>query len=175
MSLEQCQRGIRTSNQQWADQKWVRPENLHVTIAFLGDVAHETVPALSETIRHAVVSSDSLEFAFETLQAAPRSRRASMIWAHVAEEGSITALEATITAGLAPFGFEPDKRPYVPHVTLVRARKPVQSPLNLDEVFDASGLRLLRVSDPEVTFFTSQLTPRGPQYSKIGSWKVKRA
>ena len=93
------------------------PENLHITLSFLGDSAPEQAAAAKAVI-------DSLHFdpfavSIESLGCFRRDR-GDLWWAGVNRNKPLLGLQRRLTDGLASVGFEPEKRKYSPHVTLAR-------------------------------------------------------
>ena len=102
---------------------WVRPENVHLTLKFLGDIREEALndlcAALEETCRH----HTPFDVGLTGLGAFPSARRARILWAGVgAGSERLCSLATDVDAAFAPLGFEREGRPYVPHLTLGRVR-----------------------------------------------------
>ena len=102
---------------------WVRPENVHLTLKFLGDIREEALndlcAALEETCRH----HTPFDVGLTGLGAFPSERRARILWAGVgAGSERLCSLATDVDAAFAPLGFEREGRPYVPHLTLGRVR-----------------------------------------------------
>jgi len=103
----------------------MRPENLHLTLVFLGDVARDSIPLLESMVRQLQASSFTLEFG-----ATGYWRHNRIVWAAPrATPGPLRALVATLEAALDQAGCRDDRRPYAPHITLIRdARGPAMLP-----------------------------------------------
>ena len=100
----------------------MRPENLHVTVHFLGTVDPDRVPALTRALALACTELEPFDLVFEAVVAAPR-RRPRMLWARAAPSPAHAALAhavAEAAAEAAPTARPP--RTAAPHVTLARAR-----------------------------------------------------
>ena len=103
--------------------RWTRPENVHLTLKFLGDIREEALndlcAALEETCRHYA----PFDVGLTGLGAFPSARRARILWAGVgAGAERLCSLATDVDAAFAPLGFEREGRPYVPHLTLGRVR-----------------------------------------------------
>jgi 2'-5' RNA ligase len=170
-----CAVRIRMADGRWSQQKWVRPENLHVTVSFLGDVERSSVGLIVSAMSDIVASSESVWVRFKGVHASPRKARASLLWITCDDGGSVGNLARALGEAFGTLGYQPDDRPFVPHVTLVRARRPLRAPAHLEELFETSSMAGIVVSDPPVTLFSSRLTPQGPVYSCIASFKVGEA
>ena len=104
---------------------WVKPENLHLTLRFLGEVEEARLPELSKAIASSLQGTSPFPLALGGLGAFPDLRFPRVIWIGVkrgAEE--LSALQARLEEGLQRIGFSPEDRPFSPHLTLGRVRSP---------------------------------------------------
>ena len=104
---------------------WVAPDNLHVTLKFLGNVEparlDDAVSAL--TVAAAVVAP--FELAIVGLGAFPSPTRPRVLWAGLADgAGAAAKLARSVDSALAGHGFPPEDRPFAGHITLGRVREP---------------------------------------------------
>lgn len=103
---------------------WVRPENFHVTLAFIGDVDRGVVPAASEALRVASAGR-SVELRLGPIGAFPSRDEARVIFLAIDDpRGALAAMQASLIEGLASLGVASDGRPYVPHLTIARCGAP---------------------------------------------------
>lgn len=147
--------------------RWARPENVHLTLKFLGDVQEEVLEsvraALGETC--AVYAPFNVELA--GLGAFPSARRARIIWAGVGEGSEqLRSLASDLDAALAPLGFERERRPYTPHLTLGRVQG---RPANLDlpTIVGSFGFGV-----GSVELVESVLTPEGAVYETLDTFAL---
>ena len=167
---------IRLCDPSWRGEKWVRRENLHVTLKFVGSVPDEDISLLEEALGDGVQRHSAFELPAGRITAVPSRRRARMLWASFVDpSGTCTALAESVAATTLAFGAKPDDRPFTPHVTLVRAREP--HPLSEDALLLAAD-RLDALSEPmsvtRVTLYASHLTPGGPVYEELHSYGLSR-
>lgn len=105
------------------DVRWVRREQLHITLQFLGPV--DDVAALTDALEGAVASAPPFEARLGGAGAFPRPQRASLVWTGVAAgEDRMTGLAVAVRGATAALGFEAEPRPFHPHVTMARLRRP---------------------------------------------------
>lgn len=150
----------------WTGEKWVPADNLHLTLRFLGgidpDVAENLVTRLSVELR--AVESFILPCLI-SVEPVPGSHRARMLWTRYEDpDDRCTALTGTVDDVLAEFGIGPEERPFVPHVTLVRARRP--RPFSCPADLSVNKL-CSSMSVSCVTLFSSVLNRSGPHYDRI--------
>lgn len=154
----------------WAGEKWVTPENLHITLRFFGEVPDDDVDRVLDSVGAAVASLARPNLSNLRLMATPNVRRARMIWAEWDDSSGAAGSAARAIAAALP-EYSPDaEKPFRAHATLCRARQP--KPLVSDALAAASS-RLscadVSMSVPVVNVISSRLTPRGPVYATIGT------
>ena len=166
---------IRDAEPAWRDAKWVPEENLHVTLAFLGDVEERDVSALCDRLSAVAARHAALSLPLDAVQARPSLRRARMVWAAFGDPGGECAsLAADVAVAGEIAGASADERPFKAHVTLCRSRRPQQL---RQETLDA-GRGSVRdtsrsLSVPSITLCASTLTPCGAVYSAKASWPLR--
>jgi RNA 2',3'-cyclic 3'-phosphodiesterase len=104
--------------------RWIRPENVHLTLKFLGDVREEDLLDRVEGALEVVCGRhEPFEAEPSAFGAFPSARRARILWAGI-DEGSdrLRALAEDVESSLQPLGFEREDQAYMPHLTLGRAR-----------------------------------------------------
>ncbi len=119
--VEQVHDGLKDASR---DVKWVRPGSVHLTVAFLGSVDEEAIPALSEAVRGVCAGFAPFRLAVRGTGLFPNPRRPRVIWLGL--EGDVErmgGLRDALQDVLEPFGVERERRPFRPHLTLGRFRK----------------------------------------------------
>jgi len=101
---------------------WPRPDNLHLTLRFFGDVTHEDL----EKIRVSMLSIEGFQQAFEVrvagLGAFPHPRRPRVIWVGLSPAALLQKLYLQLQSSLAQAGVAQEARPFKPHLTIGRLR-----------------------------------------------------
>ncbi len=147
-----------------ADLKLVKPENIHMTIRFLGNIAPYMVDRVFDVIRQ--VKFKPFRMTLRGVGAFPNPRNPRVVWAHIREGAEqLRVISEQLETSLVRLGFAPDRKGFTPHLTVARVRSGKNRPeltsyihSNADYEFgiiDAKCLRLKR----------SVLTPQGPIYS----------
>lgn len=106
------------------DVRWVTPENVHLTLKFLGEVGEKDLARVAEALGPVSERHDPFEALVSGFGAFPSAGKARTLWAGI-DEGAerLGALARDVEAALQPLGFAPETRPYRPHLTLGRARR----------------------------------------------------
>jgi 2'-5' RNA ligase len=98
-------------------------EKLHLTLKFLGNVAEEDLSRVKQALRQLRGRHEPFEVETSGFGAFPSERKARILWAGVGEgSGPLRAVAQSVDDLLEPAGFGRERRPYVPHLTLGRAR-----------------------------------------------------
>jgi 2'-5' RNA ligase len=104
-------------------KRWVHPLDLHVTLQFLGDVPKDRIPAIDAALRECAdrASWSELQVGIHGLGVFGRPERPSVLWAGIDTDiRALGGLVRTVVEAMEPLGFEPEQRPYKPHLTLSR-------------------------------------------------------
>jgi 2'-5' RNA ligase len=100
---------------------WTRPDNLHLTFQFLGDVAASRIPRLTERLRAGLAGMAAFEMEVAGIGAFPSVSRPQVLWVGLTSP-AIAPLASTVQRLCDAEGFAPEQRAFRPHVTLGRVR-----------------------------------------------------
>ena len=109
--------------------KWVGEESIHVTLRFLGEVPEPQVARIREALPAAVRAARPFEVGFGGVGAFPSLARPRVVWIGVERHPALELLANDVEKALMALDFEPELRPFHPHLTLGRAEhgaKPAQ-------------------------------------------------
>ncbi|MGE5245101.1 MAG: RNA 2',3'-cyclic phosphodiesterase [Betaproteobacteria bacterium] len=144
--------------------RWVRPEHMHLTLVFLGELPEAQVPALIENMS-AAVDIAPFTAVLGGLGTFPPERAPRVLWLGL-EAGVREAieLERLVRARVAQADLPVDARPFHPHLTLARWRESRPSDRRLP---DADARAVARIDVREVTLYESRLGSNGPSYNVL--------
>jgi len=155
------------------DVAWVAPENLHLTLRFLGRVREALTPQLVVALTRATAGLTAFEANVAGLGAYPSPARARVIWAGVGRgTDALVELAGRVDAALAGLGFEREPRAFSPHVTLGRVRVPRRDPSLADALLAGEGREFGRLSVERVTLMRSDLSSRGARYTELAAARL---
>ena len=101
----------------------IGPEKLHLTLKFLGNVAEDDLNRVAQALKPLRERHEPFEVSTSGFGAFPSERKARILWAGVGEGSEpLRAVALSVEDLLEPAGFGREQRPYVPHLTLGRAR-----------------------------------------------------
>jgi 2'-5' RNA ligase len=148
--------------------RWAAPENVHLTLQFLGAVPEERVPALRAALAAAAAASRPLSLEVKGAGGFPSGRRPRVLWAGVEGDGAaLSALVAGVGRLLAPLGFSPEGRPFSPHLTLGRAREGRGAPGLGGALAQAAAADPVPWRADALVLFRSHLSPAGSRYEAL--------
>lgn len=152
----------------------VPPENLHVTLAFLGWCWDKQIPAIASVV-HGIEAPEP-EMAFSPGPVPVRWRGATSLYALEIASPDTVELQADLSERLVAAGlYEPEKRPFWPHITVARVRR------------EKGGHRYREVEEPpqalpegllglfggvRITLYRSKTKPQGAEYSPLAQLEL---
>jgi 2'-5' RNA ligase len=159
------------------DVKWVEPENLHVTLLFLGEVGDRDVPALCQAVAGCCAGHDAFAMSVETVGCFPNPRRPRVVWAGVGlGTQELVALHDALEPPLLALGcYRREDRQYTPHITLGRVKSDRPTEPLAAALAKQAGWRGGEVAVREVLVLSSELTPKGPEYTVLSRAKLRQA
>ncbi len=150
--------------------RFVKPDNIHLTLKFLGDTDEELLPDLTGGLEDIARGYAPFSLAIEGAGAFPNLKRPRVFWVGVGGEiEMISALAKDVDDACTGLDFPREKRAYSPHLTVARVKdnKGLSEMTKLIGELEESGLG---VEPFEVTSFSlvqSTLTPRGAIYEDV--------
>ncbi|MFQ5900077.1 MAG: RNA 2',3'-cyclic phosphodiesterase [Thermodesulfobacteriota bacterium] len=152
-----------------AKVSWVKPENIHLTLKFLGEVEEKSLEDILCVIKEAASSHRAINLSVEGLGCFPSISNPRVVWIGIRSDAeSILSLQRDIEKGLEPIGFRREKRIYHPHLTLGRIRSLKDRKCWKEMVDRFKDIRLGSFEADRVIFFKSDLNPKGAVYTKLG-------
>lgn len=151
-----------------ADVSWTRPEAIHITLKFLGEIPETHIAPLGEILTQIARRQSVFAITVAGTGVFPAPTRARVLWAGITEgTAALTTLAHAVDTATAAYGYPRETRPFHPHLTLGRVR----SPRGIDQLLEhlgryahecfgdmrAKGLALLR----------SDLRPQGVQHTLL--------
>ena len=157
--------------------RWVPVNKIHLTLKFLGDVSQSDVNTLIQIIRKLAGSHPAFDIHINGLGSFPSSRRARVLLIRIQAPAELEALQGEIESDCRRVGFQPETRPFNPHLTIGRVRRGISSSdqskiqKTLDKV-KIDSLGTARVDS--LHLYKSELKPTGAVYTKLFSASLQR-
>jgi len=147
--------------------KRVRPELMHVTLAFLGWTADDRLDAVTDAARTAAARHSAFDLTLSGAGRFPASGRPRVVWLGIGEGAdALAALADSVTAQLRERQLAFDDRPFAPHLTLARVRDDASGPeaRTIAAAVEAMAVPELRAHIDRIAVVESLLSPKGPRY-----------
>lgn len=149
--------------------RWIPPENMHVTLHFLGDVPEDDLPKVIEVLRE--VEAKGFTTVVTGYTVFPSVRRPRVIVASLASSDELGDLHRKSGAQLSEAGCNVESRPYRPHVTIARVRSASATDVrSYVESLPQPPPDAFRVND--FSLYKSMLTPKGARYDQLMSFSL---
>ncbi len=146
--------------------KIVKPENLHITLKFLGEIDPAKIDVITGILDK--IESDKFEIIFRGLGCFPSPSRPNVVWVGVMEENSsLLNIWSYIEDQLQRYGFQRERRGFKPHLTIARVKfiSNRQGFRNMIYKYHEFELGVQRVAS--IKLKKSTLTPTGPVYDDL--------
>ena len=157
--------------------RWVSPENMHLTLKFLGDVSPSNIDMLSQLIRAEADVFNCFDLHLGGLGSFPSLKRPRVIYIGIKAPPALEALQRGIESASRRIGYESEERGFSPHLTIGRVRQNViateqQAIRRALEETKIDSLGTARVD--LVHLYKSDLKPTGSVYTRLYSAPLKR-
>jgi RNA 2',3'-cyclic 3'-phosphodiesterase len=147
--------------------KWTNPDNIHITLAFLGDTREKMIKPVSSMLEEKCKGTGQFELILKGLGVFRNFRDPRIIWTGLERSEKLIYLNEIIANGLNGLNIELDDRPFNPHLTIGRIKHldNAESLKLLTEQYQNSELQKISVS--EVILYESILLRTGPVYKAL--------
>lgn len=166
------------------DARWARPESLHVTLKFIGEMPEVEVEKIERAL--GTIGAESFHMDFRGCGFFPGARAPRVFWIGVDAGPSLASLAAMVDANLASLDIPKEEHAFTPHLTLARGGRGSGSPRQQKEdrpnrSFQKLQEKLTPLPAPEFGNMTvrefflyqSQLSPGGSKYSKLARFGLR--
>jgi 2'-5' RNA ligase len=157
-----------------AQVKWVKPENIHLTLKFLGHITIEELEKVKIATRETLKSFRPFEISVSGLGAFPRIKDPRVIWVGIDKgEEELKKIASHLEGRLALIGFAKEKREFSPHLTLgrVKSQKGREGLVRVLTRIKVSYLGSMKVN--KVAVVKSELKTQGPVYTTLEEIPLK--
>jgi 2'-5' RNA ligase len=158
--------------------RWVRPEGIHLTLKFLGDVPAEAVPKIEAALGAVSRNAPAFDIRIGGTGCFPNPRRPRVIWVGVDEpSGRLLRLQRAVEEGLYVVGFPPERRRFTPHLTLgrINRRATQRDRARVGEYAssDACGEDVGTMPVDHFALIRSFLKPTGAEYTTLATFRLR--
>ena len=153
--------------------RWVRPEGIHVTLKFMGDIPAATVEQLLEALPPVAAGFSPFKLAISGLGVFPNIQRPRVLWAGL--DGGLkilSKLQLAVNEAVGILGLPKEQRPFSPHLTLGRVRRDVSEGQlrRIGEVMSSTEIPSVPAWPADtVNLMRTELDPAGSRHYLVGS------
>jgi 2'-5' RNA ligase len=157
--------------------RWTRPEGIHLTLKFLGDVPVDQVDGVKAALSEATQGHGVFRLGAGGVGCFPNTQRPRVVWLGVTGDiQPLRALRDSVEKFVSPLGYPTEGRSFAPHLTLGRvarqaSRDEVLAVGRLVEEVDVGHLIDWQVKS--VSLMRSQLKPGGAVYTQVGEYRLE--
>ena len=155
-----------------ADIKLVEPQNIHITLKFLGDVGENLIDEIEQIMKDAVKEMKPFTIRLKGTGVFPNHNYVKVIWIGIKDAQPIEIISKNIDEKLSKLGFKKEKRGFSPHLTIARVKtaKNKQHLLDIIEKHIDVDFSVQEVNS--IKLMKSDLTSKGPIYSTMREVKL---
>lgn len=153
--------------------KWVEKNNMHITLKFLGDTKEEDISEIDNNLAQICNEYSSTQLKLTGTGVFKNFRNPRVLWIGTAYNPKLDQLYKSIDAALIQYGFETEDKQFIPHLTLGRIKWINNFSAFKERVLEHKDIDFGEVQINEVLFLESTLTPQGPIYNPINTYKLK--
>ncbi len=103
--------------------RWLPSQNLHLTLKFLGSISPTSIEELAGMIKREADSFPPFAMTINGMGCFPNARKPRVIWVGLVAPAVLETLQRAIESGAERLGYEPEERPFSPHLTIGRVRQ----------------------------------------------------
>ena len=149
--------------------KWVRRENLHVTLKFIGHTDPAKLDSICSSLAK-VRSAQEIRLRFRNIGFFPNANRPRVIWGGIEAPENLSPLAHDIDQQLATLGFPAEERAFTPHLTLARLDPPEIAPALRTAIEKHATRDFGELHTSEFHLIESKLKPSGAEYTTLQSF-----
>ena len=167
--IEEVQGDLRSTH---ADVRWVNPEKIHLTLKFFGNIEESRINPIFKSIEEPIRNTLPFFLKVKGVGAFPHLRNPRVIWMGLVDGKEVlTSFQKQIETRLEKIGFQPEDRPFHPHLTLgrmksSRGKEELVGRMEKHKEEEFGDLQVERV-----VLFKSDLKPSGPIYTPLKEMK----
>ena len=148
--------------------RWVRPENIHLTLKFLGDTKAADTENVARAVSESVTDYPPISLVVKGIGVFPGIKRPRVIWLGVSNQLDVlTTFQKTLDEKLEAIGFPKENRPFRGHLTLGRIKSKIDPKTLNDALKEFAQFESEHFLADRIILYKSDLKPNGPVYTKL--------
>jgi RNA 2',3'-cyclic 3'-phosphodiesterase len=157
-----------------ADAGWTRPEGIHLTLKFLGEVPEAKIEEIKKALVQAAETTSRFRLKIAGAGTFPNPKNPRVVWLGVSGDiDKLSALQGSVEKSMMAMGFDREERAFSPHLTLARI-KFLRPQYSWQKAIDSiKDIRLAEFDVDYVNLMKSDIKPSGAVYTEIGRVRLK--
>lgn len=163
--IEEVQKDLKSSH---ADVRWVSPEKIHLTLKFFGNVDESRIDPIVKSAEGPTQTTSPFSVTVRGVGAFPHFKNPRVVWMGLVEgKEALISFQKELEKELERIGFEPEERPFQPHLTLgrVKSNRGRDELVGRMEKYREETFGAFQVE--RLILFRSDLKPSGPIYTAL--------
>jgi 2'-5' RNA ligase len=148
--------------------RWVRTENIHLTLKFLGNIQETETERIARVISESVKGYNPILISVKGIGVFPGIQRPRVIWLGISKQlDQLTELQKTLDEKLQTIGFPKEKRPFKGHLTMGRVKSKIDPKKLHDLLKNFTQFESEHFFADRIILYKSELKPKGAVYTKL--------
>ncbi|MCK4347101.1 MAG: RNA 2',3'-cyclic phosphodiesterase [Thermoplasmatales archaeon] len=150
-----------------ANIKLVEPENVHITLKFLGDTNEDLIEEIDGIINDATQNIEPFNIKLNGAGVFPNQNYIKVIWLGIKQWEQLEGIAQKIDEQLHKMGFKKEKRKFSAHLTIARVRSAQNKDKLLQIIEKYKDFEFAEINVDSIKLKKSELTPKGPIYTNL--------
>ncbi len=153
--------------------RWVAPENLHVTVKFIGDIDPIILPSLIESLENVASHFCPFTIQIENIGAFPATKKPRILYTGLGDrEETLPRMVEEIEEELEKYGINRESKQYVGHITVGRTKSQKNIHKLIEFLHSDSDQFFGKECVKHISLIESELTPKGPIYRTLNRFTL---
>jgi 2'-5' RNA ligase len=151
---------------------WVKPENIHITLKFFGEIEEEKLPHIFMEFQGIAKNHPAFKLKLEDVGIFGSSYKPRVIWFGINHNESLQTLAIDVIESMDKIGFLKDRQNFVPHLTIGRIKYIDNKTLFSEKISRLKSTFIQESTVIEFHFYESRLSSSGPVYDTLGKFNL---
>jgi 2'-5' RNA ligase len=156
------------------DVKWIPPENLHITLKFLGEASEDSVRILKDNLSAIAKEHLPFEVKLRGVGVFPDRKRPRVVWIDIIDSRELTILQEEVEYSAISIGFNKETRKFSPHLTIGRIRSLMVVEAFMKAIEPLKDEDFGNIAVNKISLMKSDLKPTGAQYSIVTEFPLTK-
>jgi 2'-5' RNA ligase len=153
--------------------RWVRAENIHLTLKFLGDIEEIKINEIAEAVSKTAEQHSPISLKAKGIGVFPGIKRPHVLWVGLSGQlEALIKLQQTLDENLIALGFSSEERPFKGHLTMGRIKDRIDVKKLGDALMAFRRFESETFTTGQIILYKSELTPSGAIYTKLASASI---